>query len=66
MYRTTTKSISAKDGRVIAPRATLDVLPWSDTVQGEGWRLAFLIDERESIVAVSERDLNAYTKPIPA
>ncbi|HLX44343.1 MAG TPA: hypothetical protein VKR43_12950 [Bryobacteraceae bacterium] len=65
-HRTTTKSISAKDGRVIAPRTKLDVLPWSGIVSEDGWRLAFVIDDRESIVTLSERDLNAYTRPIPA
>ena len=64
-YRTTTKSISAKDGRVIAPRTRLDVLP-APGVSDDGWRMAFLVDERETIVTLSERDLNAYTQPVPA
>jgi hypothetical protein len=66
-YRTTTKSISAKDGRVIAPRTKIDVLPPPSTVSDDGWRMAFLLDERlderETIVTLSERDLNAYTQP---
>ena len=63
-YRTTTKSISAKDGRVIAPRTKIDVLP--STTADDGWRLAFVIEEGETIVTLSERDLNAYTQPSPA
>ena len=51
---------------MIAPRTKLDVLPWSGTVSEDGWRLALVIDDRESIVTLSERDLNAYTRPIPA
>ena len=68
-HRTTTKSISAKDGRVIAPRTKIDVLPLPG-MGDEGWRIAFLVDElaeqRETIVTLSERDLNAYTQPSPA
>jgi len=65
-YRTTTKSISAKDGRVIAPRTRIDVLPPPSKAIDDGWRMAFLMEERETIVTLSERDLNAYTQPIPA
>jgi hypothetical protein len=65
-YRTTTKSISAKDGRVIAPSTKIDVLPWPTAEGADGWRIAFLVDERETIVTLSERDLNAHTQPIPA
>jgi len=69
-YRTTTKSISAKDGRVIAPRTQIDVLPLPSTASDDGWRMALLVeelpdgnDERKTIVSLSERDLNAYTQP---
>jgi hypothetical protein len=61
-HRTTTKSISAKDGRILAPRTKIDVLPWPE----DGWRIAFLVDERESVVTLSESDLNAHTQPSPA
>jgi len=54
---------------VIAPRTKIDVLP-SPGVSDDGWRMAFLVDEladqRETIVTLSERDLNAYTQPSPA
>jgi len=65
-YRTTTKSISAKDGRVIPPRTKIDVLPPASPANGDGWRLAFVLDEGETIVTLSERDLTAYTQPSPA
>jgi hypothetical protein len=65
-YRTTTKSLSARDGRVIAPSTKIDVLPWPNTVGDDGWRIAFLVEERGSIVTLSERDLRAHTEPCPA
>jgi hypothetical protein len=65
-YRTTTKTISAKDGRVIAPSTKIDVLPAPSAPIDDGWRLAFLMDEQQTIVTLSERDLDAYTLPIPA
>jgi hypothetical protein len=57
--RRTTKSISAKDGQVIAPLTKLDVMPWPD----DGWRIAFLIEDRDRIVKVSEYDLKSHTEP---
>ena len=57
--RRTTKSISAKDGQVIAPLTKLDVMPWPD----DGWRIAFLIEDRDRIVKVSEHDLRSHTEP---
>jgi hypothetical protein len=63
MIRTTTRSIWAKDGRVIAPMTKIDVLRWPEN----GWRLAFLVDEpRQRIVTISEQDLEACTQRVPA
>jgi hypothetical protein len=62
-YRTTIKSIQTKDGRVIGPATRIDVAPWPDARENDGWRIAFLVDERDGVVKVSERDLRARTAP---
>ncbi len=61
--RTTVKSIETKDGRVIPPATRIDVLPWPEASNNNGWRIAILVDEREGIVNVSEHDLRAHTAP---
>jgi hypothetical protein len=58
-FRRTTKSIEAKDGQVIAPLTKLDVMPYPD----DGWRIAFLVEDRDRIVKLSEHDLQSHTEP---
>ncbi len=60
-YRTTRKTIWAKDGRVIAPSTKIDVLQWPL----DGWRIAFLVDEPlpQRIITISEDDVVAHTEP---
>jgi hypothetical protein len=57
--RRTTKSIEAKDGQVIGPLTKLDVMPWPE----DGWRIAFLVEDRDRIVKLSEHDLQSHTEP---
>ncbi len=58
MTRTTTRTITAKDGRVLAPRTKIEVI----TRVEEGWRLAFLVEERDQMVKLSEHDLRDHTE----
>lgn len=60
--RTTIKTIQTKDGQVIAPSTRLDVMPWPDASH-DGWRIAFVAGNRNGIVKVSQRDLQAKTAP---
>jgi hypothetical protein len=59
MVKTTTKSIWAKNGQVIAPDTRLDVLPYP----GNGWRFVILIDDRGALVKISEGDIESSTAP---
>ena len=58
MTRTTTRTIWAKDGRVLAPRTKIEVIAWIE----DGWRLAFLVEERDQMVKLSEDDLRDHTE----
>jgi len=58
-HRRITRSISAKDGQVIAPFTMIDVMPWP----ADGWRIAFLVEDRDRIVKLSEHDLNSHSEP---
>ncbi len=64
IYRTTKRSIRAKDGRVIGPSTKIDVLQWPL----DGWRIAFLVDEPlpQRIITISEGDVDAHTEPCVA
>jgi hypothetical protein len=57
--RRTTRSISTKDGQVIAPLTKIDVMPWP----ADGWRIAFLVEDRDRIVTLSDDDLKSHSEP---
>ena len=61
MTRTTTRTITAKDGRVLAPSTKIEVIPPSRTWIEDGWRFVFLVDERGQMVKLSEHDLRVHT-----
>ena len=58
-HRRITKSISTKDGQVIAPFTKIDVMPWP----ADGWRIAFLVEDRDRIVTLSDDDLQSHSEP---
>ncbi len=62
MTRTTTRTIWAKDGRVLPPRTNIEVIPPLSARIQDGWRFVFLVDERGEMVKLSERDLAVHTR----